>query len=120
MAENKGSIDAEAGKRFLADHYDSFEKKTQPNERTLCGHIDLSPRGVSHWQPPHGTAGAVQAKVMDTAMAGRMEMWAAMGHPCGIHFKAAEHLAAYSDFAWEKEFLTDLPSRPWTMFSAAR
>jgi len=43
---NKGKIDVAFAKRYLSDHYDSFEKKDDaPSERTLCGHIDLSPRG---------------------------------------------------------------------------
>ena len=120
LEENKGNIDVEAGKKFLADHQDSFSKKMEPNERTLCGHIDLSPRGIKDWQPPYGIAGAAQAKVMDAGMAANMSMWAAMGHPCGIHFKAAAHLLEHPEFSWQKEFLKDLNSRPWTMFQAAR
>src|SRR6202162_6386039 len=48
----KGTIDVEMAEAFLADHFDSFEKnsshveKVQPNERSLCGHVDASPRGV--------------------------------------------------------------------------
>ena len=30
MAENKGKIDVAAAQRFLADHYDTFDKKTKP------------------------------------------------------------------------------------------
>ncbi len=45
MAENKGKIDLAAAQRFLADHYDTFENKEDADERTLDGHIDLSPRG---------------------------------------------------------------------------
>ena len=62
MAENKGKIDVAAAQRFLADHYDTFDKKIEPDERTLCGHIDLSPRGSKPWQPEYGPAGAVQNK----------------------------------------------------------
>ena len=62
MAEYKGKIDVAAAQRFLADHYDTFEKKDDADERTLCGHIELSPRGDPSWQPPYGTAGAVQNK----------------------------------------------------------
>src|ERR1035441_4853607 len=57
MAEYKGKIDVAAGQKFLADHYDSFEGRIDPDERTLCGHIDLSPRGVSSWWGPYGLAG---------------------------------------------------------------
>ncbi len=120
MAEQKGKIDVEAGKRFLSDHYDTYEKKTQPNERTLCGHVDLSPRGMKSWQEEYGPAGAVQAKVTDSSMAERMALVAAMGHSCGIHFKSAEHLARHPAFAWQKEFLRDLNSHPWTEFTIHR
>jgi hypothetical protein len=120
MAEYKGRIDVAAGQRFLSDHYDTFDKKEEPDERTLCGHIDLSPRGVAGWEPPYGTAGAVQAKVMDAAMAGRMSLMASMGHSCGLDFKAADHLSAHPEFAWEKDFLRDLDSHPWTGFQVAK
>jgi hypothetical protein len=118
MAENKGKIDVHAGQRFLADHFDTYENKIDPNERTLCGHIDLSPRGVHEWQPPYGVAGASQNKVTDAAMAERMSFTAAIGHACGIHFKAAEHLRKHPEFAWQKEYLRDMNSRPWTTFMA--
>ncbi len=119
MAENKGKIDIAAGQRFLADHYDTFERKTAPSERTLCGHIDRSPRGVKPWQGEYGPAGAVQSKVTDSTLAGRMTLTAAMGHSCGIHFKAAEFLKAHPEYAWQRDFLRDLDSHPWTEFRAA-
>ncbi|HVX66893.1 MAG TPA: C45 family peptidase, partial [Bryobacteraceae bacterium] len=119
LEENKGRIDIAAGQRFLSDHYDTFDKKTAPSERTLCGHVDLSPRGIKPWQDEYGPAGAVQAKVTDAAMAGRMAFTAAMGHSCGINFKAAEHLKAHPTFAWQKDFLRDLDAHPWTEFHAA-
>jgi hypothetical protein len=120
MAEHKGKIDVKAAQHFLSDHYDSFAKKTDPDERTLCGHIDLSPRGSKPWQPEFGIAGAVQAKVTDAAMAERMSLTASMGHPCGIVFHAAEHLKRHPEFNWQKDYLRDLNSYTWTTFSAAR
>jgi hypothetical protein len=118
MAEYKGKIDVEAAKRFLADHYDTYEKRNAPSERTLCGHVDLSPRGLPAWQPPYGIAGAVQNKVADAQMAERMSFAVAAGHACGIGFKSAEHLKAHPEFRWQKKFLRDLPSRLWTVFTA--
>jgi hypothetical protein len=120
MAENKGKIDIAAGQKFLADHWDTFDKKEEPNERTLCGHIDLSPRGVKGWQEPFGIAGAVQAKVTDAVMAEQMSLAAMMGHPCGISFKAAPHLRRHPEFNWQKKYLRDLNSQPWTLFSIAK
>ena len=118
MEENKGKIDVAAGQRFLADHYDTFTKKEDADERTLCGHIDLSPRGSEPWQPPHGIAGAVQNKVADATMAEHMSFTASAGHACGRHFSAANHLKAHPEFTWQKGLLRDMTSNPWTTFRA--
>ncbi len=120
MAENKGKIDVAMAQSFLADHYDSFAKKTDPNERTLCGHIDLSSRGSKPWEPEFGIAGAVQNKAADSQMIADLSFTAAMGHACGIDFHASEHLKKHPEFAWQKDLLKDLPSRPWTTFRAQR
>jgi len=118
MNENKGKIDVAAGERFLADHYDTFDKKEQPDERTLCGHIDLSPRGDLPWLPAYGIGGAVINKVTDSAMAGKLALAASAGHSCGLHFKAADHLRRHPEFAWQKDYLRDMNAHPWTTFSA--
>jgi hypothetical protein len=120
MTENKGQIDVSAAQRFLGDHFDTYDKKRQANERTLCGHIDLSPRGSKPWQPEYGLAGAVQNKAADATMIAAMTFTAALGHACGIDFKAAEHLKSHPEFDWEKDLLRDMPSRPWTTFRADR
>ena len=118
MADHKGKIDALVAQKFLADHHDTFSHAVAPNQRTLCGHIDLAPDGVPGWQPPYGAAGAVQAKVTDAAMAEKLSFVAAMGHPCGTRFRAAQHLREHPEFAWLKDHLRDIPSYPWTLFSA--
>ena len=118
MAENKGRIDVEAAKRFLADHFDTYAGKVQPTERTLCGHVDLSQRGLPTWQPPYGIAGAVQNKVADAALAEQMSFAAAAGHACGISFRAAAHLAQHPEFAWQKGLLGDMNAYPWKVFTA--
>jgi hypothetical protein len=120
MQENKGQIDVAAAEKFLADHYDTFSHQTAPSERTLCGHIDLSTRGASPWQPAFGPAGTVQNKAADAAMLAQMSFDAAMGHADGIDFKAAEHLKQHPEFSWEKGVLRDLDSHPWTTFSGAQ
>jgi hypothetical protein len=116
----KGKIDVAFAKRYLSDHYDSYAKQEDPNERTLCGHIDLSPRGVPAWQPPYGAAGTVQAKAADWSLATSMAFEASFGHPCGRGFNAADYLAAHPEFAGMKELLRDLDSYSWTRVSVAR
>ena len=88
MDQNKGKIDVAAAQKFLGDHFDVYEGKLDSDERTLCGHIDRSPRGMGTWQPPYAPAGAVQNKVADAASAEKMTLTAALGHACGRNFKA--------------------------------
>lgn len=120
MAKNKGAIDVAAAERFLGDHYDVIEKKDDPDERTLDGHIDLSPRGSSGWVGPYSTAGAVQNKAADASMISKMTFTAAAGHACGKDFKAAEHLSAHPEYEWQKPLQRDMDAYPWTSFSVAR
>lgn len=120
MNENKGKIDVAAAQRFLADHYDTFEKKEDPDGRTLDGHIDLSPRGSKGWVGPYGIAGAVQNKAANSDMIATMSFTAAAGHACGKDFKAAEHLQAHPEYDWQKPLLRDMDAHPWTTFSVAK
>jgi hypothetical protein len=118
MRTNRGRIDVAAGQRFLADHYDAITRKTSPGERTLCGHVDLSPRGVADWLEPYAPAGTVQNKVTSAALAEKMSFTAALGHACGRNFHAASHLARHSRYAWYRPIIEDLNARPWTEFRA--
>jgi len=120
MRENKGKIDVAAGQRFLGDHFDTFLGKRQASERTLCGHLELSRRGMGAWQPPFAPAGTVQNKVTDSAMAERMSFTALAGHACGVSYKAKEHLREHPEFNWEKDLLRDINAGEWTTFTASR
>lgn len=119
MAEYKGRIDVEAGKKFETDHYDAITKEIDPNERTICGHIDKSSRGLKPWQDPYGPAGAVETKVADAAMAEKLSFAAGAGHPCGVEFHSAEFLKAHPEYAWQAPLLEDLKANPWIVVSAA-
>ncbi len=119
MAENKGRIDVNAGEKFETDHYDVITKEYDPNERTICGHIDKSNRGLKPWQGAYAPAGTAEAKVADSAMAEKMSFVAGMGHPCGVEFHAAEFLKAHKEYAWQRPLLQDLKANHWTVFSPA-
>jgi hypothetical protein len=119
MAQHKGKIDVEVAKGLEADKYDVIERRDGPTERSLCGAVEESPRGIKEWDwGPFFAGGTVQAKVMDAAMAGRLELWAAMGRPCTGDFKAEAYLARHPEYGWMKGLLRDMPSGPWTLFGA--
>jgi len=120
MEENKGKIDVEAGKRFETDHYDVITKEFDPNERTLCGHVDKSSRGLPGWVGPFAAAGTAEAKVADSAMAEKLSFAAGAGHPCGVPFDAKKHLKEHPEQAWQAGALEDIKANAWTVVSAAR
>ncbi len=120
MQQYKGKIDVALAQKFLADHYDTWQKKEEANERTLCGHVDVSPRGIPEWSwGPFHPGGAVQNKVTDSSMAEQMTIVAHTGHACGERFEAASFLQKHGDkYGWQKEILRDMPSDPWTTFKS--
>jgi hypothetical protein len=125
MKESKGKIDVAMAEWFLADHVDSFaytplsSEKPFPDERSLCGHADNSPRGVKEWAwNAYYPGGAVQGKAMDSAMAAKMSFVARAGHPCGQDFLAADFLEHHPEYSWQKPLLRDMKAGPWTVFTA--
>jgi Phospholipase B len=117
MAENKGLIDVAMGEQFESDHYDSYEKREDPDARTLCGHAETSATGVPIWDwGPYYPGGAVQGKVTDSKMAAAMSLVARRGHPCGTDFDAESFLKAHPEYSWMAPVLTDMKAGPWSEF----
>jgi hypothetical protein len=121
MKQAQGKIDVTMAEQFLSDHFDSFEKKQQANERALCGHVDASARGVKEWGwEAYNPGGAVQGKATDSAMAAKMSFVARAGHPCGEDFLAEPFLEQHPEYSWQKPLLHDMKAGPWTVFSAGQ
>lgn len=120
MAQSKGQIDVEMAQKFLADHWDSYEGKEDRDERSLCGHVVNSSRGVPEWQwPPYNPGGAVTAQAADTTMAKNMSLRARAGYPCGEDFIAATFLKEHPEFDWQLPVLRDMKGNPWANFKAS-
>lgn len=126
MKQSKGKIDVTMAKQFLSDHVDSFERasateKPHGNERSLCGHVDSSPRGIKEWGwDAYNPGGAVQGKATDSSMAAKMSFVARAGHPCGEDFIADRFLEKHPEFSWQKPLLHDMKAGPWTVFTAGQ
>jgi hypothetical protein len=119
LEENKGKIDVAMAEKFLGDHFDTYEKKEDADERSLCGHGESSPRGSKAFEwAPYQPDGAVEGKATDATMAARMELWARAGHPCGTDFKVQPFLQDHPEFGWMKPSLTDMIAGPWTQFKS--
>ncbi len=119
MAQDKGQIDAPLAQKFLADHFDAYTGKLGANERTLCGHVDVSKRGIPEWgDPPFEPGGATNAKAADSSMIGKMSFVARTNRPCGEDFLVGPFLAKHPEFTWEEPSLTDMKGTPWAKFRA--
>ncbi len=119
MTQNKGQIDVELAQQFVADHWDAYEAKPGPDERSLCGHADVSPRGVPDWDwTPYYPGGATSGKAADSTMTKNMEFVARAGHPCGEDFIADKFLASHSEYDWIRPVLKDMKGNPWAEFKS--
>ena len=119
MREHYGKLDTALAEAYLADHYDSYERRTDADGRSLCGHVDRAAEGIKDFNdPPFNPSGAVTGKVTDSEMAAKLSFIGRAGHPCGETFRAAPFLAAHPQFAWEKPILHDMIAGPWTTFAA--
>ena len=120
MPANKGQIDVELGKKFLADHFDAYEGKEDRNFRGLCGHGESSPTGEPAWgDPPYNPSGAVTAQAADSTMTRNMTLQARAGHPCGEDFIAEKFLKEHPEFDWQRPILKDMKGNPWTEFKTS-
>lgn len=121
MEKFKGKIDAEIGKKVLADHYDVYLKKENPSSRTVDGHYELDDRKYMS-QPgrpkPYEPRGAVDGKVMDSEMARKMGFLARWGNSCGRSFKAKAFLKKHTQWSHLEGYLINRPSEPWASFKA--
>jgi hypothetical protein len=118
MAEHKGKIDLELAKAFETDDFDVVTGKKGTNERTLCGRLEVSPRGVPAWDwGPFYPAGTVQSKVIDGKLASRLAFWGEVGHH-GSDFIADAFLKEHKEYEWLRGLLKDMKCGPWTLFEA--
>ena len=121
MAEYKGRINVDTARKFETDSFDSFAMKQGANERSLCGAVESSPRGVPEWDwPAYFPGGTVQSKVMDAKMAERMQMWGAYGHPCAADFIAEDFLKARKEYEWMRGLLRDMKNGDWALFEITK
>jgi len=118
MQQYKGRIDVQLAEQFESDHLDSWTHQETPDQRSLCGHVDLAPVPMSSHLGAYYPMGSVQGKVTDSDLAGHMEIIAHAGHPCGEDFYAKPFFAAHPQYDWMKPILGDMKSHPWTEFAA--
>ena len=115
MEEHRGTITPESARAILSDHYDVWLKKDQISCRTVEARCELDPN--PHDRAPFKPSGAVDGKVMDTAMAENMTLSARWGSSSGIPFDAGQFLKEHPQYGYMQGYLPSYPTRPWTTFT---
>lgn len=113
--KNYGKIDISTGKLMLEDHYDVYLKKYYPSNRTICGHSDIDPYQFGNGYP-YSPEGALDGKVVSSKLAEYFTFWAKHGRTCDEPFYVDEFIRKQPQWSWQKEFLQDRPTQPWTLF----
>ena len=117
MKNNFGKIDIDIAKVLLGDHYDVYLEKEKPGNRTICGHGELDDGSVpgNPWGA-YDPCGAFDGKVVNSDLAKNFKFYAKWGSPCGLGFDADKYLKRHLQYDWLKGYITNLPSKPWTIF----
>jgi hypothetical protein len=101
-------------KQMEGDKYDAFEKKDGPNERSLCGTVERSPRGIPEWD-----WGTLPAPCRQKRCARRRQRcnsrppWSSLR----LRFHLRNLSKQHSEYNWMRDILRDMPSQPWTLFN---
>ena len=110
LGQYNGAIDAEIGKRMLADTFDTYLGYISPSARTICAHSDVDPcydSGLTPFTP----FGSVDGKVVTSADVKALSLWARCGRADGTEFDAEEFLRQRPQWDWQRGYLKDRPQR---------
>lgn len=109
-----GRINVKNAKKILADHYDVFLKKEQPNTRSICNHtendIESSPEKENHY-----LFGCTDGKVTDSSLARKLQFFGRFGSACGRKFSIKKHVKKYPQYKSWEPYVNDFKSYPWTL-----
>jgi hypothetical protein len=122
MESNCGKIDIENGAAMLGDHYDIYLGIDKPSNRTICGHSDSDPfefTGITG-DKPFNPGGAMDGKVVSSSLARDFSFWGRYGRSCCEPFCVDAFLKEHPQWEWEREFLYDRPTQPWTFIRGKR
>lgn len=116
MKDMKGKIDIDQAKLFLADTRDEVHQKDGSSLSTLNAHGENDQNPPSPGMTPFYPFGTVNAKVISSELARKMEFWGRIGFPDGSVFKVKPYLMKHPEYRWMRPFLRDIDANPWNLF----
>lgn len=116
-----GSIDDDMAKKILADKYDPYLGYQCASSRNICAHYDVDPqyyaddpKGV--WNVPFFPGGSCDGKCASGDDIENLRMWGIYGRADGEPFDAEAFMEQHPQWNWQRGYLQDRPSEPWTLF----
>ena len=116
-----GTIDDDVAKRILADKFDPYLGYVNASSRNICAHYDVDPQYYADdphgvWNVPFFPGGSCDGKCANGDDIKALRMWGIFGRADGEPFDADEFMRQHPQWSWQKGYLYDRPSQPWTLF----
>lgn len=107
-----GKINISNAKDIISDHYDYHLNKDEMNKNSICKHTEVDDSGDN----PYKLSGALDGKVVNSAMINSMTFLARYGSSCGKRkFVKEQYLKNHPDKEEYRDFIVDIPIYPWTI-----
>ena len=121
MPQLAGTIDDDVAKRILADKFDPYLGYINACSRNICAHYDVDPQYYADdphgvWNVPFFPGGSCDGKCASAEDIEALRMWGIFGRADGESFDADEFMAQHPQWNWQRGYLYDRPSQPWTLF----
>ena len=116
----RGSLDAEAARRILADHSDMYLGTVMPTSRTICGHIDNDNGAFgSQENGPYYPFGSLDSKVTTGRLVKQGRFEGRWGRACGLALDVNRFLHEHPQYEWLRGYMRDRPEQPFVTFPQA-
>ncbi|WP_270253779.1 hypothetical protein [Lactobacillus johnsonii] len=106
---------------ILTDKYDPYLGYQCASSRNICAHYDVDPQYYaddphSVWNVPFFPGGSCDGKCANATDIENLNMWGIFGRADGEPFDAKDFMKQHPEWNWQKGYLYDRPSQPWTLF----
>lgn len=112
-----GKINKNTSKEIISDHYDVFQNKIAPNNRSICKHSENSTYMSNNITKSPSLFGATDGKIVTSLMAKDMKFEARFGSSCGREFNISEFVKENPKLKKWRPYLKNFPSKEWVEIS---
>lgn len=99
----------------------SITNQSEINSHSFVFSIDVDPQYYADdphgvWNVPFFPSGSCDGKCADATDIENLNMWGIFGRADGEPFDAKDFMKQHPEWNWQKGYMYDRPSQPWTLF----